>query len=476
MKPHYQITPYLTSVPQKYRRYDIYDDQEKSLEKLRRLIYNGENSNNVLFITNNYGNRYIPILYQFRELTFKMVIRSSIALSDYENSDNEYGKKKHNNTIVYVSMTPMMKYVYSEAQRIIEKLKPEGNAVILGPKEGRTKNIYYVNNLSKLPSDVSLVIDTMLNDHYDYILLGESLERYYSFTNVTYYRMMNQSSYNNLRKGREPNRFKIIMEAVKYGYDPSKIFDIGDVKEMSFHMDRLKLSIDDIFNYPYKLLPSAFLHKWSKSIAPAKTIKRKELEYVGKLFTILLDSDKYLLEILNFPLPTEDGRYNFLMDTTTRDKLLAKFGENKNIAFYLTIFNEASKNTENIVEWCYDNNINYKVIKSISDLLDNQDLAYMTIDVYDMYLRVSKVLIEVYGFLKSKKSLDQDIYFDSNNNEYRIDLSNAIVEKERFPKYIIPFVMSENKRILMYNGVKPNRDVAELANTVDGRLMFPNVY
>jgi hypothetical protein len=190
----------------------------------------------------------------------------------------------------------------------------------------------------------------------------------------------------------------------------------------------------------------------------------------------LLNNSKYITELFDFHPPTEDSRYNYLMDNMVRDSLFIAFGENKNIASYLNVFNEVAKNINNILMWSAKNYINYEVVKGIADELEKYEVSYTEFDVFDYYLKISKILTDIYNFTRLKKLQDQDIYYDDNNGKYELDLFNAIIDKSKFPRYIIPFVIAESGKIVLYNGVKANGGVVDAHNMVAGRMIFPNSY
>ncbi len=446
------VTPYLGRESSKMKfppNSSIIDDNDdKSLKWFRSLIFNGNEFNPVVLIVYNKNTVSSIDLYIKLRPKFDLVIQTPFVL--HNDIETIYDYRLSNNIIFHYDITPIQPELDDQVDLIIENVGNliDGNIVVLGYRNERQgNNIYYISDLSDAPESAELIIDTMMDENYNYISFAVSLERFFAFNNAIYYRMMNEESVRGLPVTKVTYEYKMILEARDHGRDPLKLFPRKNVEALDFFIKRLYPSkepqelseeLQELLEIPLNILPSSFLIKWRK---------KGYNPYVGTLISVLLNNKSYLIELFNFPTRTEDSTYDYIHKKNTYDILKRSFPDGGLMSF-LNVFNEFAKNIEGKsiesgANWCNANYIKYYTIYRISKQLNKFGVSFESFNALGEYGRIYEVLKDVYGYTILRKTRGKSLYYDNTSNSYRIDESFTIQNFKELPDNIIPLVVAQ---------------------------------
>jgi len=455
------VTPYLgknSRLPVNFsdsENIQLIVDTEEGLKLFRKLIFKKIESDHVVLVVYNKSTISTIDLYFDAKLSPKfdliiqspMVLYNKIKIIHYEEDGVEkfsqevatkYDYRITNNKIFHYEKTPCPEDVYAQAELIIRNVGSlfEGNIIVIGSRKQDPDNgIYYINDLAEKPNSSVLVIDTMLTINDEYVNFSESIERFYSFNNVIYYRLMSKTNFKKLILSRDMYHQKIILEAINYGYNPSELnFNKINLDVLDYYLKSLNLrdKIDTLLDYPLDIIPGAFLIKW---------IEKGYNLYQGALMAILLNNKSFITNLINFPDKTEDPGFNYVNQKRVRDSVIGRFGKGE-ILPYLNIFNEFHKHGGKS-SWCDKFYINYFTIYNISKELGKFGVSFEEFEVISTHNKLKDTLKEIYGnnILKEKNGS----YYDSNSNSYRIDTSYTIQSLSVIPKCITPLIVERIK-------------------------------
>ena len=438
------ITPSLTWGAEKYdikkdEGYTRIKDDEISLRWFRRQIFEkNQNVGTIVMLVYNKNTKSTIDLYLKMKPQFRLIVKTPILLYTVVQTYYEYTAT--NNSVFHYEITPLLQDLYNEVDRIIDRVYNliVGNIVVIGSiKKYDDDNVYYINDLQDIPGNVKLVIDTMIDKNDRYITFAESVDRFFSFKNVVYYRLISKDNFKNISMSEPSYDHKIILEYRKHLSDNSnELFGKMRVGVLDYYINKLdeKGDVDKLLDYPLDILPAIFLIKWER-----KGYKR----YPGVLVAVLINNVNYLINMFNLPDKTDDANFDYVNRKRVYDSISKVLGEG-GLLLYLNIFNEIFNNIKEVNRWCNDLYINYPNIINISKELEKFNVAFSDINVVDVYKKAVGVLKEVYGDtpLKCKKG----IYYDNNSNPYNIDEIYTIQNfKKGLPEEIVPIVVNRTQ-------------------------------
>ena len=442
------ITPRLTWGVENYdirkdEGYDRIKDDEVSLRWFRRQIFEENRElGTVVMLVYNKNTKSTIDLYLKEKPYFRLIIKTPIVL--YTNEQTYYEYTATNNSIFHYEITPLPQDLYGEVDHIIDQVYNliVGNIVVLGSiKKYSDDNVYYINDLQDRPDNVKLVIDTMIDKDDKYITFAESVDRFFSFKNVVYYRLISKDNFKNISMSEPSFDHKIILEYRKYRDEDdvdisNELFGKRKVDALDYYISKLDVKEDSskLLDYPLDVLPAIFLIQWER-----KGYNR----YPGVLIAILINNVNYLANMFNLPDRTGDSSFDYVNRKRIHDSISEVLGDG-GLLVYLNIFNQIFKNIANVNEWCNNLYINYPNIVNISKELVKFKLIFENINVLDIYKKAVEVLKEVYGDtpLRQKKGL----YYDNNSNAYSVDEIYTIQDfKKGLPEEIVPLVIDRTQ-------------------------------
>lgn len=438
------ITPYLTWGTDEYNipkdgRIHINDDED-GLIWLREAIFTDSITETVVLMVYNRNTTATIDLYLKLLPKFKLVIRTPIVLYDLPGTTYEYNVT--NNVVFHYQKTPAPEDIYEQVGIIIKRLSRmvRGNIVVIGNIDREpNRNVYYINSLVNKPESVQLVIDTMINANEEYITFSESVDRFFSFRNVIYYRLISQNNLKTLPMEKPIYKHKLILEAMKYGKPLNELFPKGEIDALLFYIQELKLEENgtELLKYPLDLLPAAFLIAWK-----AKGYD----QYAGTLIAVLLSNTSLFVNMFNIPDRTEDANFDYINRRRIRDSIKEIFGEG-GLLLYLNIFNQFFKHISDGQQWCNSLYINFFTIYKYQRELEKMGEKFAEIDPLVVYTQAAEVLKSIYNIstLRKRRVASTSIngaYVDNNGNIYQIDPTYTINNlSETLPEQIVPLIV-----------------------------------
>lgn len=438
---------------------DSYDKLRDLRELMYKLVYPKDNKvrkvRDIVLIVYNMSTKITTDIYLELKPPFQLIVQSPMVLygDDREDVTTVYEYAESDNEVQFHNITPFYYNLNNVALEVIRDMKRgEGNIVVLGPEDKViNEDIYYVNDLSKIPNNVSIVIDTMLNDKYEYINFSESIDRLFSFENVFYYRLMDPIIFGSISMGNEIDKYKIILEALSYDERLRNAFSIDDMDRYNKKIENFRLSDND------KKYMALYDLNLQSSILYTKAARSGMNKATYAFLSILFSNVDYVKGMISYPSLTDDDSFNELNRLRTIKLIKENFGLGLTLYITLlrrivdTIEKEEEINKESFRQMLYnmlqDNHIDSRIVSNIFSKMMNSfnieinEIRSLTIKDYD----VRKFILSIYGHRKMK--LVGTLYYEGNE-AYTIDTYYVPQDFTIRPETIIPLVVDENAKVV----------------------------
>lgn len=430
------VTPFLFKGIQNIDsdRVTILDDNEDGITSFKKLLFENNFAGKVILIIYNLNTKQIIDLYLKIRPNFKLEIRSPFVLYTNEGIRTIFDYKSSNNMVYYYEETPSPEDIYSQVDIVIDSVMDlfDKNIVVIGSKTlPPDEGIYYIEDMKDAPKDVGLVIDTMMKKDDEYINFSESVERFFYFKDTVYYRLMSKFGIKKLPLSKDIDKDKLILESIKYEYDPYELFDRSNVDALNYNLKRIGIEEEgkELLKLPLGILPASFLILWKRNDYP---------EYPGVLMANILNDKSFLTELLSLPPITEDYSFNYVNNKRVNTNLKEIFGKG-GLPTYLNIFDMISNNLDDLSNWCKKNYLNYFTVFKIDKQLHKFDQKFQSFKVLDIYTKIFDLLKLIYGdIILTEKD---GFYYDKNFVQYKLDSSYTLQDYSiKLPEKIVPLL------------------------------------
>lgn len=408
----------------------------------------------LIYVISDENNYFYVQLYDMIKPKFNLIVLSFFMIEN-EDTDVRY-EKIRNIRIMHLSDNIPVEEISGTIEKMSSYLTNFKKIAVICPDKmkfvlmNKKLKMLFVTRAGEITPDCDFVIDTLIDENFDYITLQSAIGRTYSRSAILkegtiYYRMISEKSFLLLPRKLKVSKFQLYLPILKFfpfNQNILKSLNSEVVRICNYFYQTLnEFQVDSKnLNTDLNLFPTILLEK-----------KLSSQEVVKKIVSILIDQKGYITDFLDFGLTYEDNSYDFHKKRMITSYLYSKYGPSSSLLFYvnilLKIINIDMKSLDKFAEENFINKTTLlRIYLKFEQLFRRGETIDFSLNINEKnkdYIAIKTVIQKLY---KNKlKRVRETEYIDEEGKIYSVSDSKVIYNWNRgLPKEITPLIIKNN--------------------------------